>query len=111
MKGDPWEVFKKFRKNFEKEIFEQCHSAEKCKWEDPLGFFDIPCVAKYRNKRRGDPLVQSKKFQKKSHSAEKNRSEKHQRGILSMFSVFEVRDVDVFVLDEVLAFRVCFGRP
>ena len=25
--------------------------------------------------------------------------------------VFEVLDVDVFVLDEVLAFRVCFGRP
>ena len=34
---------------------------------DPLRFFDIHCVAKYRNKWRGDPLVQSKK----SHSAEK----------------------------------------
>ena len=47
-------------------------SAEKCKRGDPLGFFDIHCVAKCRNKRRGDLLVQSKKFQKKSHSAEKS---------------------------------------
>ena len=31
---------------------------------DPLEFLDIHCVAKYGNKRRGDPLVQSKKFQK-----------------------------------------------
>ena len=41
--------------------------------------FDIHCVAKYWKKQRGEPLVQSKKIQKKSHSAEKNPSEKHQR--------------------------------
>ena len=35
-----------------------------CKKGDLLGFFDIHCVAKYRNKRRGDPLVESKKLQK-----------------------------------------------
>ena len=29
-----------------------------------MGFFDIHCVAKYRNNRRGDPLVESKKVQK-----------------------------------------------
>ena len=29
-----------------------------------MGFFDIHCVAKYRNKRRGDPLVESEKFKK-----------------------------------------------
>ena len=46
----------------------------------PFGIFDIHCVAKYRNKRRGDPLVESKKVQKKSHSAETNPSEKHQKG-------------------------------
>ena len=74
---------------------------------DSLGFFDVHCVAKYRNKRRRDTLVESKKLQKKSHSAEKNPSGKHQRGSY----VFKVLDVDVFVLDEVLAFRVCFGRP
>ena len=55
---------KKFSKNFFNEIFEQCHSAEKFKKGDPLQFFDVHCVAKYRNKSRGDPLVQSKKFQK-----------------------------------------------
>ena len=63
-------------------IFEQCHSAEKCKRGDPLGYFDIHCVAKYRNKRRGDALVKSKIPQKKSHSARKNPTEKHLRGIL-----------------------------
>ena len=65
LKGDPWEILKNFRKKFKKEIFEQCHSAEKCKRGDPLGFFDLHCVAKYRNKRRGNTLVESKKLQKK----------------------------------------------
>ena len=87
--------------------FSNTHSAEKCRRGDPLRFLDIHCVAKYRNKGRGDPLVKSKKVQKKSHSAKKNPSEKHQRGS----HVFEDLDVDFFVLDEVLAFRVCFGRP
>ena len=36
-----------------------------CKKGDPFGFFDIHCVAKYRNKRSGDPLVKSKKVRKK----------------------------------------------
>ena len=52
-----------------------------CKKGGPLGFFDIHCVAKYRNKRRKDPLVESKKTSK-SQSAEKNPSEKHLGGIL-----------------------------
>ena len=79
----------------------------------PLGFFGIHSVAKYRNKRKGDPLVESKKVQKKSQSAEKYPSEKHRRrgGEVGGSYVFEVLDVDVIVLDEVLAFRVCFGRP
>ena len=62
-------------------------SAEKCKKRDLLGFFNIHCVEKYRNKRRGDPLVESKKIQKKSHSADKDPSEKHQKGD-PMFSRF-----------------------
>ena len=49
--------------------------------------------------------MESKKLQKKSHSAEKNPSEKPKGGSY----VIEVLDVDVF--DEVLAFRVCFGGP
>ena len=63
-RGTLWRHEKISQKNFN-EIFEQCHSAEKCEKGDPLRFFDIHCVAKYRNKRRGDPLVQSKKLQKK----------------------------------------------
>ena len=63
------------------EIFEQCHSAKKCK-RDLLGFFHIHCVAKYRNKRRGDPSVESKKVQKKLHSAEKIRVNNTKGGIL-----------------------------
>ena len=54
---------------------------------DPLVFFNIHSVGKYRNKRRGDPLVESKKLsRKKSHTAEKNPSEKHQGGILCIRS-------------------------
>ena len=51
--------------------------------------------------------MQFKKFQK-SHIVPKNPSEKHQR---DPWYVFEVLDVDVLILDEVPAFRVCFGRP
>ena len=58
---------------------------------------------------KGRPFGGTQKTsKKKSHSAEKNPSEKHQEG---GSYVIEVLDVDVFVLDEVLAFRVCFGRP
>ena len=72
VEGGPLRDFKTFREN---EIFEQYHSAEKRKKGDPLGYFDIHCVAKYRIKRRGDPSVESKTLQKKSHCAEKNLSE------------------------------------
>ena len=44
--GGPFGDFKKF----ESEIFEQYHSAEECKTREPFGIFDIPCVAKNRNK-------------------------------------------------------------
>ena len=47
----------------------------------PFGTF-WHCVAKYRNKRRGNTLVESKKLLKKLHSAEKKPQWKHQRGIL-----------------------------
>ena len=50
IEGEPFGDLKKFPKKIFNEIFEQCHSAEKCKREDPLGFFDIHCVAKCRNK-------------------------------------------------------------
>ena len=50
LKGGPFGDMKKFPQNFFNEIFEQCHSAEKCKRGDTLRLFDIHCVAKYRNK-------------------------------------------------------------
>ena len=51
LKGGPFGDMEKFlKKKFFIEIFKQCHSAEKCKRGDPLRFFDIHCVAKYRNK-------------------------------------------------------------
>ena len=74
-----------------------------------MGLFDIHCVAKYRNKRRGDPLVESRKVLKNSPSAEKPK-EKTKEGVVLCFRG-SGRRCDVFVLDEVLAFRVCFGRP
>ena len=50
----PFGNFKKFPKNFlKKVIFEQFHSGKKCKRGDPLGFFDIHCVAKYREIKGG----------------------------------------------------------
>ena len=54
-----------------------------------------------------ETLWWNQKSSKKSLSAEKNRVKNTKGGSY----VFEVLDVDVFVLDEVLAFRVCFGRP
>ena len=72
-RGDPLETWKNFRKIFF-EIFEQCHSAEKCKRGDPLRFFDIHCVAKHQKKLKGGPFG-GKNFNprsfKKSHSSEK----------------------------------------
>ena len=61
--GGPLGDFEKFPKKIKYEIFEQFHRAAICETEDPLGFFDIHCVAKYRNKRRGDSF-ESKKLQK-----------------------------------------------
>ena len=49
---------------------------------DTLESFDIHCDAKYRNKRRKTLWWNPKNFKKKSHSAEKNLSEKHKGGIL-----------------------------
>ena len=49
--------------------FEQSHSAKKFERGNPLGFSNIYYVLKYQKKLKGDPLVQSKTFRKKSHSA------------------------------------------
>ena len=74
MKGRPFGDMKKFPKKIFNEIFEQGHSAEKCKRGDPLRFFDIHCVAKHQKKLKGGGLwgknFNPKSF-KKSHSSEK----------------------------------------
>ena len=54
----------------------------------------------------GETIWWNPKISKKALSAERNPSENTKGSY-----VFEVLDVDVFVLVEVLAFRVCFGRP
>ena len=70
MKRDPCAIFKIFRKKLENEIFEPCHSAEKCK-RGTLWNFVTSTVLQIIETNEGDPLVQSKNFQKKSHNAEK----------------------------------------
>ena len=99
IEGEPLGDFKKFlKKKFKMRFLNRVTVPKNVKGGTLWNFFDIPCVAKCRNKRRGDSLVQSKNFQKKSHSAEKNPSGK-EKGFLSMFSVSEIRDVDVFASD------------
>ena len=76
------------------------------------------CVAKYRDKLRGDPLVESKKLQKKSNSAEKNRVQnikgnlcfrgsgrrcscfERVSGVSSMFRTFVVQVDDIEQMNE-----------
>ena len=69
-RGDPLETWKNFPKKFFNEIFKQCHGAEKCK-RGPFAIFWHPLCCKILKQMKGDPLMQSKKLQKKSHSAEK----------------------------------------
>ena len=59
---------KKFPNIFLNEIFEQCHSAEKCKRGDTLRFFDIHCVAKHQKKIEGGPFGEKISIQKVSKS-------------------------------------------
>ena len=63
------------------------------------------------SKMKGRPFGGIQKASKKSHSAEKNPSEKHQNFLVGGSYVIEVLDVDVPALDEVLAFGVYFGGP
>ena len=71
-----------------------------------MGFLKIQFAGIYQKNLKGDPM-ETKKFKKGRIVPKKIPSENTKRGSY----VFEVVDVDVFVLDEVLAFRVCFGRP
>ena len=64
--GTLWRHEKNSQKKIFNEIFEQCHSAEKCKRGDPLQFFWPPLCCKISKQMKGDPLVQPKKNFKKS---------------------------------------------
>ena len=60
-RGDPLGTWKNFPKNFLKWDFWTVFTV----WTgDPLRFFDIHCVAKYRNKRRGTLWCNPKSFKK-----------------------------------------------
>ena len=48
-----------------KKWIEQCHSVEKCKWGDPLGFVKLQLFWKYEKNWRGDHLRTEKKCPKK----------------------------------------------
>ena len=97
IKGDPWEILKKSEKKIKNEIFEQCHSAEKCK-RGTIWDFLTSIVLQNIETNEGETLWWNQKKLQKSR-------------IVRGSYVFEFLDVDVFVLDEVLAFRVCFGSP
>ena len=72
----------KHKKKFKIEIFDQCHSAENCKRGDPLGFFDIHCVAKYK-KIEGETLWWNpKSFKKRRIVPKKIRVKNTKGGIL-----------------------------
>ena len=53
-------------------ILSQSQSAEKLGRGDPLGFSKLQFAVKYQKNLKGEPFGDKKKFEKKSHSAEKN---------------------------------------
>ena len=70
--------FLKISQKSKNEIFELCHSAKKCKrGNDPLGFL-TSILFQITETIEGGPFGAIQKFSKMSHSAEKNRSERHQ---------------------------------
>ena len=71
-----------------------------------IGHFLTSIVLQTIKKLKGRPFGGIEKASKSRIVPKKNPSEKHHR--VGSY-VIEVMDVDVFVLDEVLAFRVCFG--
>ena len=64
LKGGPWEILKNFRKQFLNEIFEQCHSAEKCE-RGTLWNFLTSIVLQNIERNEWGPFGAIQKFQKK----------------------------------------------
>ena len=71
-RGDPLETWKNFQKNFSIEIFEQCHSAEKCKRGDPFAIFWHPLCCKISKQMKLGPSGAIQKPSKKSRIVPKN---------------------------------------
>ena len=70
LKGRLFGDFKKIWKKFFNEIFEQCHSAEKCK-RGTLWDFLTSILLQNIETNEGGPFAAIQKISKKSHSAEK----------------------------------------
>ena len=86
MKGDPLEQLKDFREKTKIENFERCHSAERCKRGNILGFFDNHSVAKYQKNRIQKFFEESLIVPKKSRFVKNNKINKV--WILRMFLRF-----------------------
>ena len=72
LKGGPFGDLKKFPKKFlKKGIFEQCHSAEKCKRGTLWDFLTSIVLQNIERNEGGTLWCNPKNFKKKSHSAEK----------------------------------------
>ena len=70
-------IFEKKTKNRILRNLSQSHSAKKLEREDRLGFLKLQFAVKYPKNLKGGHFGDQKKFEKKSHSAEKT-----QRGTL-----------------------------
>ena len=73
----------------------------------PFGIFWHPLCCKISKQTKGRPFGGIQKSSKKVAQCRKKSEWKTPK----VSYVFKVLDVDVFVLDEFLTFRVCFGRP
>ena len=74
MKGNPLKSLKFFRKKTKNENFEQSHSAENSEKRDTLGFSTFVLLQNIKKIERRTLWGDLKKFEKKSHKAEKSHS-------------------------------------
>ena len=71
MKGGPFgDILKKVQEKRKMRFLKQSYSAKKLERGDPLGFMKLQFAAKYQKNLKGGPFG-DKKFEKKTHSAEK----------------------------------------
>ena len=104
IKGDPWEIFKISEKKIKMRFLNSVTVPKNVKG-GTLWDFLTSIVLQNIFKNEGETLWWNPKSFKKSRIVPKKIRVKNTKGSY----VIEVLDVDVFVLDEVLAVRVCFG--